>query len=49
MVTTPLGLVQLLLILGAFVIAVLSGIGKAPLWPAVLLLAVSLLLVVSLR
>jgi len=46
MTMTPLGLVQLLLLVGAFVIAVLAGIGKAPLWPAVVLAVISLLLLV---
>ena len=47
MVTTPLGLVQLLLLIGAFIVAVLAGVGKAPLWPAVVLLTISILLLVA--
>jgi len=46
MVTTPLGLLQLLLLVGAFIVTVMAGAGRAPLWPAVLLLVVSLVLVV---
>jgi len=49
MVTTPLGIVQLLLLVGAFIIAVMSGMGKAPLWPAVVLVIVLLLLMVGAR
>lgn len=37
--------VSLLLLVAAFVITLLAGIGRAPLWPAVLLVVVELLLV----
>lgn len=36
--------VNLVILVAAFVVAVLAGIGRAPLWPAVLLLAVAGLL-----
>jgi hypothetical protein len=38
--------VQLLLLVSALVITILSGIGRAPLWVAVLLLSISALLAV---
>jgi hypothetical protein len=40
--------VQLLLLVAALVIAIVSGIGRAPLWPAVLLLCVAQLLIAGL-
>jgi hypothetical protein len=36
--------ISLLLIVAAFVVTLVHAIGKAPLWPAVLLLVVALLL-----
>jgi hypothetical protein len=41
--------VTLLLVLGAFIVTVLSAIGKAPLWVAVLLLCVVHLLAIMPR
>jgi hypothetical protein len=42
----PVISVQLLLLVSALIITILSGIGRAPLWVAVLLLAISALLAV---
>jgi hypothetical protein len=39
--------IHTLLGLAALIIAIISGTGKAPLWPAVVLLAISLLLLVA--
>ena len=41
--------VNLLLIAGAFVITLLHAVGKAPIWPALLLVIVALLLIVGVR
>ena len=46
---TPLGLVQVLLLAAAGGIAIGNGLGKLPLWPAVLILAIVVLISISLR
>ena len=38
-----------LLLVAAFIVTIVSAIGKAPLWPAVLLVIVALLLQVGIR
>jgi len=38
-----------LLLVAAFIITIVSAMGKAPLWPAVLLVIVALLLQVGIR
>lgn len=37
----------ILLALGAFVISIVSAVGKVPLWPAVLLLSLAVLLLLG--
>jgi hypothetical protein len=44
MALTTIGGVVLLLLLGSFVVTVMSSMGKAPLWPAVLLVTLAVLL-----
>ena len=41
--------VNLLLVAAAFVVTIVHAMGKAPLWPAVLLLTVVLLLMLGVR
>jgi hypothetical protein len=41
--------VMTLLLVGAFIVTIVSAMGKAPLWPAVLLVIVALLLQTGLR
>jgi hypothetical protein len=45
--TMTLAPIHTLLALAALIIAIISGTGKAPLWPAVVLIAISLLLLVG--
>lgn len=41
--------IQMILLAASFLVALANGMGKAPLWPAVILICVSLLLLTGVR